>query len=658
MSGANPVAQAIGGLGRAVGQTGDLMVQLEEEQERQYLTDAELVMGRESARIAADLAMNMDPLKHTEIANGRLQSVKEKILGNENLSPSMYKSLEERIDAYSNAKLEKISVDAKLMQLENGKSLQLAKASYYKDEGRHDDAERAITEGVGIYYPPETAEILLMNLSRDKEKNDTDREIFADPAGWIKRNPKPGADVNKWTANQRAAKSRQADLVNEDQARVLEALANRVVQADEIEGLTPNMSDSERAKVAEFVDDKYNDDYQKVVRSPGYQATLTGSILSKINDFDPIEDRGTAKESSLYRDLDQVVDPRRKKQLEKSLSDLIGGLEATQKTNYDSGLAQINTYVSQVELNIAKPPVETEDRSVLSHLQDGFFNDPEKLKAIGLSDDHIDEIRKLGSVDAQAGYLKEIWDERPNQVYASPDALKLAEATVKEGGSLGAIFSSKDQLNVEASEAYHRKINSLNADRGKLVDYYSRWADQNPAATYDDHIKKSREIAQEFREQQARGTKIPSAASSQSASAWRTNIKMSNFGYPGDHTPDSNSENSIGHADNIMRDGQSAAITRSLAVKLGLKRGAVIELQTTEGRMIVTYDNTVPTDDERTGPLPETIDIFRKSNGSNGWGGRVQGVKLILQGRDGISGRAYSKFSSQNYQKALNLIQE
>lgn len=505
---------------------------------------------------------------------------------------------------------------------------------------------------------PEGWEALEMRYEEFTKKADSLHAANTEPRAWLEANREPGSDLALWEVTRRAATRRLADLVNEDQSRVLNALANGSVNVEGVEALTPNMDDAQRAKLVEFVEDAHNANYQKVLRSPENQARLTGSLTAQIHTFDPVEDRGTEKELSILRNLDGVVDPHIKERLTQSYKDSINELESTKKGNFETGLDQINVHFSQIESRVTKPPMEVENRSVLSHLQDGFFNDPEKLKALGLSDDQIDEVRKRGTVDAQAGYLKEIWEERPKQVYASPDAVALAEATVKKGGSLGAIFSSKDKLNVEASEAYHRKLNSLNEEKGRMVESYSRWAAQNPAATYDDHLNKSREIAQESREQQARSATIPSSASSQSASAWRTNLKLSNYGYASDTTPDSYSRKSIGHASNMLRDGQSAAISKSLAKKLGLKRGAVLEIQTTQGKRVVTYDDTVPPGDKRTGPLPETIDIFRKSEGSNEWGGRVQGVKLILQGRDGISGRAYTQFSTQNYQKALSLIQE
>jgi hypothetical protein len=106
-------------------------------------------------------------------------------------------------------------------------------------------------------------------------------------------------------------------------------------------------------------------------------------------------------------------------------------------------------------------------------------------------------------------------------------------------------------------------------------------------------------------------------------------IKLSNYGYPSDTTPDSFSAKGIGHSNNQLIDGVSAAITKSLATELGLKSGDWFVAQTTEGPFRLRYDDTVPETDKRTGPLPPTIDIYRKTRGSNSWGGKVLALQKI-----------------------------
>jgi len=466
MSGANPVAQAIGGLGRAVGQTGDLMAQLKEEQERQYLTDAELVMGRESARIAADLAMNLDPLKHTKIANDRLQSVKEKILGNENLSPSMYKSLEERIDAYSNAKLEKISVDAKLMQLENGKSLQLAKASYYKDEGRHDDSERAIREGVGIYYPPETAEILLMNLSRDKEKNDTAREINNDPEGWKERNPEPGADVNKWTANQRAADAQIRRNTIDASNSVIDAIFDKdITTPEQIDERFPKLKNSTKSALKGALADYHSDALKERMRSPEFQEQVLGEVADLIGAYNPTGESYDEDYIKVRNRMELLPTSPEKSELMSQLDGIRDGKEKEIKTVQDWGFDELAKAHKAGKYGKTKPTkVPLIPKTLREHMKDGFLKDIEgNLKPLGFSDDQIEEIQEAdedpdpssnlrfftknkATMAARADKFAEFWDRRMGEVTAGPEVLGIARALSKGRAALDETYSEREDI--------------------------------------------------------------------------------------------------------------------------------------------------------------------------------------------------------------------
>ena len=155
MSGANPVAAAVGNLGRAVGQTGKLFQSLQDEQERQDLTDAEIIMRRESAKLAGDLALNKSPMEHEAMAVKKFDAVRTMILGNKNLSPKSYDMLAERIDLFTSGKLEKIGTDAKLMQVENGKMLTRAANSMDMAEGDFVTPLKRLEENSGSYSPEE-----------------------------------------------------------------------------------------------------------------------------------------------------------------------------------------------------------------------------------------------------------------------------------------------------------------------------------------------------------------------------------------------------------------------------------------------------------------------------------------------------------------------
>lgn len=109
-------------------------------------------------------------------------------------------------------------------------------------------------------------------------------------------------------------------------------------------------------------------------------------------------------------------------------------------------------------------------------------------------------------------------------------------------------------------------------------------------------------------------------------------IKLSNYGYDSDSSPDHNSNVlKIGHANNKLEDGVSAALTKGLAESHGLRSGDMFEATLADGTTIQRrYDDTVP-NTYKGKPLPETVDLYNQ-NGSNSFGGRVIGIKPIGKG--------------------------
>jgi len=106
-------------------------------------------------------------------------------------------------------------------------------------------------------------------------------------------------------------------------------------------------------------------------------------------------------------------------------------------------------------------------------------------------------------------------------------------------------------------------------------------------------------------------------------------IKLANYGYDSDTSPDYNSNVlRIGHANNKLKDGVSAALTKSLAKRLGLKTGDYFEAVTAEGKVLKRrYDDTVPSV-YRGKKLPETVDLYERS-GKNNFGGTVVDIRPI-----------------------------
>ena len=113
-------------------------------------------------------------------------------------------------------------------------------------------------------------------------------------------------------------------------------------------------------------------------------------------------------------------------------------------------------------------------------------------------------------------------------------------------------------------------------------------------------------------------------------------IKLTNYGYLTDTSSDCNSipdstkcsdtQNKpkvpTGNHGNALQDGISAAVTKSLEDTCGLKYGDKFIAVTSQGTFNLVDADRAPENDYR-------IDVFRRSNGSNNWGGTVTSIQIV-----------------------------
>lgn len=106
-------------------------------------------------------------------------------------------------------------------------------------------------------------------------------------------------------------------------------------------------------------------------------------------------------------------------------------------------------------------------------------------------------------------------------------------------------------------------------------------------------------------------------------------FKLSNYGYDSDRSPDYNSNvRRVGHANNKLEDGVSAALTRNLAKRYNLKTGDYFEAVTADGEVLKRrYDDTVPVS-YLGKSLPETVDLYERS-GKNSFAGKVLEIRPL-----------------------------
>jgi hypothetical protein len=678
-SGNSHLTSAIGTAAGAVDRAANLALSLQKEQEKQDLGEAELEMTRATRRANDAILQNRySPGEHVEKAAEILKSARAGILNKGKHSAKFRNEMERRTDLFIEGKLAKIGTDAKLMQVENGKRLQLARAQNYRLEGQYGKEREVFQEGIGVYWPKEDAEIRAMESERFERQQGVDLMRIQDPFELKKqmRTNKFGFNDLEWERekekNQRAVVAKQREIFTETLNDIVEDPA---LSDDYILGQAENLTPIGKEKLTEFANDKRDMETQKLFRSEDYQRSLVADLTRVIIDMDPGDIYNTDDELEILRGLETIIDPVQKKLLKRSYENRFSTEAQETGAKYDNGLKVLNSHFSLLEGQIAKPDPIEKTRTIRDHISDGFLQDSEKLQSLGFSEDQIKEIVEaeedtdssfFGSflpdnkvtINAQADKFKDLWELRNGDVTADADAIKLASAFAKGRGSLDDVFSKSSTDDPDLILSYNKRKNAMTADKGRAIQSYTQWAASYPEATYNDHIAKVAEFGAVSQEQDQRKHRVKGGATSGSPGirTFRADLKLSNYGYASDTTPDKFSKRGIGHEMNKLRDEQSAAISKSLARDLELKRGAVLELLTTHGFRLVTYDDTVPATDKRTGPLPPTIDIYRKTKGDNKWGGKIEGVKVILQGRDGISGEEYSKYSESNYQRALKMI--
>lgn len=177
----NPVTGAVARAGNAIGNLGDLAEALQEEKQRQFLAEAELKMSKASADLQYDLIGNANPEDHVRMAQDKYDSVKAEILANSRYSPRFQRDMEQRLDLFANRSIEKVTLDARLAQVENGKRLQKARIDNYISQGDYGSARATAQEGTGTYWSKEDAEILGMGIDNTEADQQLELSTMQNP---------------------------------------------------------------------------------------------------------------------------------------------------------------------------------------------------------------------------------------------------------------------------------------------------------------------------------------------------------------------------------------------------------------------------------------------------------------------------------------------
>lgn len=111
--------------------------------------------------------------------------------------------------------------------------------------------------------------------------------------------------------------------------------------------------------------------------------------------------------------------------------------------------------------------------------------------------------------------------------------------------------------------------------------------------------------------------------------AKESSARLTNYGYDTDAHADYNSNVlKIGHANNPLIDGVSAALSKSLAKRHGIKPGQWFEVVDGDGKKYQRrYDDTVPSS-YKGKTVRETVDLYDR-NGSDNFRAKVVGIRPL-----------------------------
>jgi hypothetical protein len=449
-------------------------------------------------------------------------------------------------------------------------------------------------------------------------------EVKENPRGFLERAKSktlyPGETYDMHERAVKLAKAQVRDNLLGTQERILNGIADGTL--DTPEKIAAQGGDLGAADVAELQHKLFlrGDAVEKQrLARPEVQAGLIGEISATLRTLAPDDTDGQV---ALQRQISDLPAGEIKNKLSGEFGALIKGETVEAKTYADFVMGQLDAAYDAGRFG---KPGKPDNIATADLVKDGFLKDTGKIQRLGFSESQAEDIADAAKKDPAAGQKKfiELWKDRDlGSVNASE--IEIATGKALKEGNATARWHNPDSVAERLSTKQRYGLAKM-----KMTEYLKL----NPQAKKEEIDKQFLKITGAGVMEDAKRKLVPDRPGridpSTSMVLPKGGVKLSNFGYPSDSTPDSNSAKGIGHKENKMIAGESAAISKSLADRLKLKHGDKIKIETTKGDFTVFYHDTVPATDERTGDLPETIDIYRPKDGSNGWGGRVTKVSKI-----------------------------
>jgi len=507
--------RAVSNLGGAIAQTGKLAEQMHDEQKRQWTGQAELQFSEAEGALQAKLARTPDPRLHAGIAKQHFEEAKAKILSNDAYTGKFRNELTERLNHAGATRLNKITTNASLQQVRNGRQINNERIKNRLADNDFAGASQLIRDSEGVYLTKEMIEVQLeevgmrqVDQAKKQVKEDAMNEIAGDPMGWAERNKEPweGDMAGDWLALQSHAKTVRRNKGYEETDNVLDLIYSDEMSIDQLEAMTPHL----RPKARESLRDEHikRQEYlaEGIRTSSVYQPTLLGQVGDLIASYSAEDadetDNDFVKISGMIR---QIKDPDQKAEYTRVLKAKRSGQWAASKEKRDVSMKIFEESLggSSALIPEAAPQVEM---SLSAHLYDDFLSDPENLLRAGFQEDHAEEIvaaskkwfgegskkgkdpRELVKRHWSAGWKQD--DDYPAGKRAVLDAIrheKPLSSTVVDPTAAGRAARAERERQVENTRI-----------KGQLRQKFMKFLDRNPDATPEEIQQKAHSLGVEF----------------------------------------------------------------------------------------------------------------------------------------------------------------
>lgn len=545
-----------------------------------------------------------------------------------NLSPDgMARANEQMADWTSKTKIH-LETQAAVKTVERGSAQVRGLVESSLSTGDFDGAVKAVDFGAssGI-YSPEMANAAKAKIAERQAEHHLGEDIKSDPRSALDRlnspsfiNDTPGATLDMRDRGIAQAKAQLRDNMLGTQDRILNGIADGTL--DTPAKIAAQGGDLGAADVAEL---QYklslrNDAVEKQRLSrPDVQAGLIGEISATLRTLAPDDTDGQV---ALQRQISDLPPGEIKNKLSGEFGARIKGESVEAKSYAEFVMGQLD---ASYDAGRFGKPGKPDNIATADLVRDGFLKDTGKIQRLGFSEGQAEDIADAAKKDPAAGQKKfiDLWKDRDlGSVKASEIEIATAKALKEGNATVGWDSPASVAERLVTAQRY-------GLAKMKMTEYLKL----NPQAKKEEIDKQFLKITGAGVMEDAKRKLVPDRPGriepSTSMVLPKGGLKLSNYGYPSDTTPDSNSAKGTGHRNNKLIAGESAAVSKSLADRLNLKHGDKLKIETTKGDFTVFYHDTVPATDKRTGDLPETIDIYRPKDGSNGWGGRVTKVSKI-----------------------------